>query len=247
MDKDKFTLIIDSITNRITQCKKAFNKVKTTDDLLKLTLEEVIALKKFCETEYEDMTKIAMVDFYHIIGMGDLTPPQMTKFTFAMRDYLNYRPDITNIKANLDSITKLPQLPTKTKFKLLALCDLTLTKNVRPDEEDEVDYEDVETVSTYTDLKAQATEPQIHHDCLVTTTPTFEIRGMSIIVKKEDIESFFNQIAPQQAYYGRFLHKVQQGGDALGIHWLKTTSSAVNYVGTLKQNQKDALIKKFNL
>ena len=45
-------------------------------------------------------------------------------------------------------MTNLPKIPVKTKFKLLALCDLTLTVG-----EDEDAFEDNATIDEYTELK----------------------------------------------------------------------------------------------
>ena len=80
--------------------------------------------------------------------MGDLSVPQMMKFVFMMKAYLAYRPNIKSISKGFDSMTNLPKIPVKTKFKLLALCDLTLTVG-----EDEEAFEDNATVDEYTELK----------------------------------------------------------------------------------------------
>jgi hypothetical protein len=71
-----------------------------------------------------------MVDLYHIIGMGHLLPPQMMKFTYAIHEYLQYRPTIKAINRGLDSIFNLPKIPVETQFKLLGLGDLTLISGV---------------------------------------------------------------------------------------------------------------------
>ena len=80
--------------------------------------------------------------------MGDLSVPQMMKFIFLMKAYLSYRPNIKSISKGFDSMTNLPKIPVKTKFKLLALCDLTLTVG-----EDEEAFEDNATIDEYTELK----------------------------------------------------------------------------------------------
>ena len=148
MKKEEFDLVINALQERLDNCEKYLGKIKTTEDLKNITIGQALELRDFCVAEVEKMTKIAMVDLYHIIGMGDLSVPQMMKFVFMMKTYLSYRPNIKSISKGFDSITELPKIPVKTKFKLLALCDLTLTAG-----EDEEAFEDNATVDDYTVLK----------------------------------------------------------------------------------------------
>lgn len=148
MKKEEFDLVISALQERLDNCEKYLGKIKTTEDLKNITIKQALELRDFCVAEVEKMTKIAMVDLYHIIGMGDLSVPQMMKFVFLMKAYLAYRPNIKSISKGFDSITELPKIPVKTKFKLLALCDLTLTAG-----EDEEAFEDNATIDEYTELK----------------------------------------------------------------------------------------------
>ena len=148
MKKEEFDLVIGALQERLDKCEKYLGEIKTTEDLKNITIGQALELRDFCVAEVEKMTKIAMVDLYHIIGMGDLSVPQMMKFVFMMKAYLAYRPNIKSISKGFDSITELPKIPVKTKFKLLALCDLTLTVG-----EDEDAFEDNATVDDYTVLK----------------------------------------------------------------------------------------------
>ena len=148
MKKEEFDLVIGALQKRLNNCEKYLGEIKTTEDLKNITIGQALELRDFCVAEVEKMTKIAMVDLYHIIGMGDLSVPQMMKFIFLMKAYLAYRPNIKSISKGFDSITELPKIPVKTKFKLLALCDLTLTAG-----EDEDAFEDNATVDDYTVLK----------------------------------------------------------------------------------------------
>ena len=148
MKKEEFDLVIGALQERVDKCEKHLGEIKTTEDLKNITIGQALELRDFCVAEVEKMTKIAMVDLYHIIGMGDLSVPQMMKFIFLMKAYLAYRPNIKSISKGFDSITELPKIPVKTKFKLLALCDLTLTVG-----EDEDAFEDNATVDDYTVLK----------------------------------------------------------------------------------------------
>ena len=148
MKKEEFDLVIGALQERLDNCEKYLGKIKTTEDLKNITIGQALELRDFCVAEVEKMTKIAMVDLYHIIGMGDLSVPQMMKFVFMMKAYLAYRPNIKSISKGFDSMTNLPKIPVKTKFKLLALCDLTLTAG-----EDEEAFEDNATIDEYTELK----------------------------------------------------------------------------------------------
>ena len=148
MKKEEFDLVISALQERLDNCEKYLGEIQTTEDLKNITIRQALELRDFCVAEVEKMTKIAMVDLYHIIGMGDLSVPQMMKFIFLMKAYLAYRPNIKSISKGFDSITELPKIPVNTKFKLLALCDLTLTAG-----EDEEAFEDNATVDDYTVLK----------------------------------------------------------------------------------------------
>ena len=148
MKKEDFDLVISALQERLDNCEKYLGEIQTTEDLKNITIKQALELKDFCIAEVEKMTKIAMVDLYHIIGMGDLSVSQMMKFVFLMKAYLAYRPNIKSISKGFDSMTNLPKIPVKTKFKLLALCDLTLTVG-----EDEDAFEDNATVDDYTVLK----------------------------------------------------------------------------------------------
>ena len=148
MKKEEFDLVIGALQERLDNCEKYLGEIKTTEDLKNITIGQAVELRDFCVAEVEKMTKIVMVDLYHIIGMGDLSVPQMMKFVFMMKAYLAYRPNIKSISKGFDSIAELPKIPVKTKFKLLALCDLTLTAG-----EGEEAFEDNATIDEYTELK----------------------------------------------------------------------------------------------
>ena len=148
MKKEEFDLVISALQERLDNCEKYLGEIKTTEDLKNITIGQALELRDFCVAEVEKMTKIVMVDLYHIIGMGDLSVPQMMKFVFMMKAYLAYRPNIKSISKGFDSITELPKIPVKTKFKLLALCDLALTAG-----EGEEAFEDNATIDEYTELK----------------------------------------------------------------------------------------------
>ena len=100
--KEEFNLVIGALQKRLDNCEKYLGEIKTTEDLKDITIGQALELRDFCVAEVEKMTKIAMVDLYHIIGMGDLSVPQMMKFIFLMKAYLAYRPNIKSISKHLN-------------------------------------------------------------------------------------------------------------------------------------------------
>jgi hypothetical protein len=76
------------------------------------------------------MTKFVQNDLYHLIGMGQLTPPQMAKLTYLTRDWLAFRSTVKTIAMNLDKISQLPGLPAHSSYKLRTWDDITLSSDV---------------------------------------------------------------------------------------------------------------------
>lgn len=128
MNKETFDKIKETLETRIVRCTIYFDKVKTTDDLKQLTIEQAQMLQRFCRQEEAEMTKFVQNDLYHLIGMGDLTPPQMMKLTFLTKDWLQYRSTIKTLAMNFDKISQLPSIPVASAYKL-KLCDLALASN----------------------------------------------------------------------------------------------------------------------
>jgi hypothetical protein len=128
MNKETFNEIIGSLQRRVDLCYGYLAGIYDTEDLSQISLARANSLKQFCVEEETIMTKICMVDLYHIIGMGQLSPTQMMKFTFKMQEYLSYRPTIKVLAQKLDKIGELPNIPVKTRFKLLGLGDIKTTR-----------------------------------------------------------------------------------------------------------------------
>ena len=152
MKKEVYEEIIGSLEARRKLCFEHLGVVHTTDDLKELSLAKAAELKRFCVEEVEVMTKICMVDLYHVIGMGNLSPTQMMKFTYTMQDYLSYRPAVKVLAQKLDSIESIPKLPVKTRFKLLELGNATLTYG-------EGDVVDEGSVDEYSSHKKELPDP----------------------------------------------------------------------------------------
>lgn len=127
MKKEIFEKIQMRLEARIAKCNLHLYEIETTDDLKKLTIEMAQALQRFCREEETVMTKFVQCDLYHLIGMGDLTPPQMMKLTYLTRDWLKYRSTVKAIAMNFDKISQLPGIPVNKAYILRTWGDITLS------------------------------------------------------------------------------------------------------------------------
>jgi hypothetical protein len=235
MNKETFNEIIDSLQRRVNLCYLHLAGIYDTEDLGTVSLSQAATLKQFCVEEETIMTKICMVDLYHIIGMGQLSPTQMMKFTYLMQDYLSYRPTIKVLAQKLDKIGELPSIPVKTRFKLLGLCDITLTYG----EGEEVDEASVED---YTVKKKSASIPEPPEDL------PFTVSGNVIEVDPERANYFIQlmeELFKVSLSTETFIKKVNAGAEYFGIAWkgpvyfsnyntLETTK--ITLVGNIKNN-----------
>lgn len=132
MNKETFERFMTLLQVRIDKCELFLGGIKTTDDFKKLTIQEALELQNFCRAEEALQTKIVQCDLYHIIGMGDLTPPQMMKFTYGIKEYLKYRSTIKTIAMNFDKISTLPGLPVSSFYKTHGFGGLSLSSVEAP-------------------------------------------------------------------------------------------------------------------
>jgi hypothetical protein len=207
MEKTKFQKLMDALAKRTELCELHLGDIHTTEDLGKLAIATAADLKNFCVAEEVTMTKIAMVDLYHIIGMGELTPPQMMKFTYAMQEYLHYRPVIKAIAKYLNSIFELPKIPVATQYRLIGLEGITLTAG----EGDPV--EDAASVDDY-----NAAKKSIHGS----TELPFQLEGSQIKVNMAQFEAFaaiVKSIYKVPISVDNFRQKIASKVEYLGINW----------------------------
>ena len=223
MKKEEFDLVIGALQERLDNCEKYLGEIKTTEDLKNITIGQALELKDFCVAEVEKMTKIAMVDLYHIIGMGDLSVPQMMKFVFLMKAYLAYRPNIKSISKGFDSMTNLPKIPVKTKFKLLALCDLTLTVG-----EDEDAFEDNATVDDYTVLKQmnakkdEEVSEKTDKEQITVQSDCFSIVDQTVMVDMGRLGEFhkvLSSLATTTCDFTKLIRRMLDHKSYFGIEW----------------------------
>ena len=224
MKKEEFDLVIGALQERLDNCEKYLGEIKTTEDLKNITIGQALELRDFCVAEVEKMTKIAMVDLYHIIGMGDLSVPQMMKFIFLMKAYLAYRPNIKSISKGFDSMTNLPKIPVKTKFKLLALCDLTLTVG-----EDEEAFEDNATIDEYTELKKvnvkadEEVSEKTDEEQVVVQGDCFSIVDQTVMVDMGRLGEFhkvLSNLATTPCDFTKLIRRILDHKSYFGIEWI---------------------------
>ena len=224
MKKEEFDLVIGALQERLDNCEKYLGEIKTTEDLKNITIGQALELRDFCVAEVEKMTKIAMVDLYHIIGMGDLSVPQMMKFVFMMKTYLSYRPNIKSISKGFDSMTNLPKIPVKTKFKLLALCDLTLTAG-----EDEEAFEDNATIDDYTELKKvnvkadEEVSEKTDKEQITVQGDCFSIVDQTVMVDMGRLSEFhkvLSSLATTTCDFTKLIKKIIDHKSYFGIEWI---------------------------
>lgn len=237
MNKETFDKIIDSLQRRVNLCYLHLAGIYDTEDLGTVSLSQAATLKQFCVEEVEIMTKICMVDLYHIIGMGQLSPTQMMKFTFKMQEYLSYRPTIKVLAQHLNKIGELPNIPIKTKFRLLGLGDLTLTYG----EGEEVDEASVED---YTSLKVVKTIPNPPTDLPFTLSGNIiRVNMYKLDYFVELMEALFNV----NLSVDNLRKKINNKGEYLGINWIGIeweTSGATCAVGNI--SSANSRLKIFN-
>lgn len=121
MDKSNYDIIIGALDERISTCSDNFDRIKTTEDISNLSISEAIRLRALARDEIDRMTTIAMVDLYHVIGMGNLTAVQLSEFIKKIKIYINYRPIIKSFANNLSSLDDLPQVERDTMYRLQEL------------------------------------------------------------------------------------------------------------------------------
>lgn len=202
MNKKDFTILMDSLQERIDDCQWVMPQNKT--QLENLTLREAANLKNFVHTELETMDRIAMVDLYHVIGMGNLSPQQMMKFTYAMREYLAYRPFLKAFEANgFTDLNNLPDFPTGAKFHLLKLGPLTLHLGEETAEEEVEDF----FGELHEDILTDSAEAPYTLDC-----------RKGICVKSGHIEDFCMDLGLGGAP-GVLERKIKNRSVYLGIDW----------------------------
>lgn len=206
MQTEVFDKIMTGLNERITACQENLGSIHTTDDIAELSIKDAVALRDFCMNEQAKMTKAVMVELYHIIGMGNLTAVQMTKFIQAIKTYLAFRSIIKAIASNLTDLNDLPAIPVHTKYKLSVLADVTLHAGPEsaPVVDDTAGIED-------------ATPP------LKASEIPYALNGKEITIPEERLLEFFRLGPKFGAATGNFdalKTKIGNAGEYWGIKWV---------------------------
>lgn len=213
MKKEVFDIISNNLEERVHMCEEYLDHIHTTGDLENISLKEAVELQKFCKSEQFKMTEIAMVDSYHIIGMGNLSAVQSTQFNKLLTKYLSYRSDIKAI-SNLREISNLPKLPTVSQFKLLQLGDITLVSQTRGECKDQIVYVDEEEVRDFSIAReAVETESQIG---LIPSS--LKLEGKVVSLHYGELAQFI-RLCGLEADLNLVLPKIINGVEYMGIKW----------------------------
>ena len=214
MNKDMFTKIQAILETRIIKCEQFLYGINTTEDLKKLTVGQAQALQRFCKEEEALMSRMVQTDLYHIIGMGNLTPPQMMKFTYLIKEYLQYRGTIKTLASNFEKISALPGLPVSAAYKLHCFDGIVLTSS-----------------------------PEALQAATSANVP-YAISGNLIQVLAQDLPrflTFWSEKAKVSFSENHFVQKLKSGSDYGGVRW--TVDNSGNYVGVIKQDSTQQLFE----
>lgn len=213
MNKDMFIKVQAALEARVSACYFHLDSIKTTDDLKRLTLENAQILLRFCRQEESIMTKFVQNDLYHLIGMGDLTPPQMMKLTYLTKDWLQYRSTVKALAMNFDKISQLPKIPVASAY-VCKVFDITLTS-------------DAEALSARAPLEV----------------PYAVSGNLIQVLKEDlsRFLTFWSEKAKVNFSENNFLQKIKASAEYGGVRW--TIDNYGNYVGVIKQDSVQQLFE----
>lgn len=192
MNKDTFETIQTNLEARITECKKHLDHILTTDDLRNITINEAQELKAWAKQESAIMTEIVMVDFYHIIGMGELTVLQTNTFIKLIKEYMSYRSDLKTISSHF-SLDNLPELPSISEFTLKQLGNITLTSKIRGRTKAASIIVETNEINDYAEAKKELSST-ISND--LETFGPFTVKSNVINIPSASLTEFINIVNP---------------------------------------------------
>lgn len=227
--------MIKALDERISTCSTNFDKIKTTEDISNLSISEAIRLRAVARDEIDRMTTIAMVDLYHVIGMGNLTAIQLSEFIKKIRIYINYRPVIKSFANNLSSLDNLPQIERNTMYRLQELGGIYLVNSDGGKTKEEF--------ASIHDYKAKGLT-----DAIKDAELTFTLEGTTIKLPTSQFENFCK--------YGGLIgcggkptvvtlkSKIEKGSQYCGIAWEGIDDDG-NAVGEVKVSSTLTKMKEY--
>lgn len=195
MNKENFEIIKTNLEARIAACKLHLDHIITTEDLKNISVGEAQALKTWAKQEQSIMDQVITAEFYHIVGMGELTVTQMNLFIKLMKEYMNYRSDIKTISWNL-SIDTLPGLPSQSEYKLKHLGDFKLASKIRGRNEAASIFTEEGTSEAKPAPQLAPGESESPADPKTVDLTEFSMQGRSLFLPPEKINTFIKLINP---------------------------------------------------
>lgn len=177
MNSANYTAMISALDERINNCSTNFDSIKTTEDIGRLSISEAKRLRDIARDEIDRMTTIAMVDLYHIIGMGNLTAVQLSEFIKKIKIYIKYRPIIKSFATNLGSLDDLPKPERDTMYRLQELGGIYLVSGDCGKAKEEF--------ASIHDYKAKGLT-----DAIKGAELSFTLSGSTIILPTSQLENF---------------------------------------------------------
>lgn len=231
MQSEHFTQIIENLDARVDMCVANFSGIKSDDDINNLPLAEAKRLRDLAKSEVEKMTNIAMVELYHIIGMGDLTMPQLSTFLKKVKTYLKYRPVVKFFAKNFTTIDDIPPIQNGTKYQLAELGNFWLTVG----NEEAVDD------------KASIDDYVREHHPTVKIGFDYSLRGKELKVHENQLDSLATNgeiIFGTQVNATTLKQKILKKCEYCGVAWQGIDSE--DYIhGTVKSNTVYLKLKKY--
>lgn len=209
MVKSKFNEIMKSLENRINYCSENFGNISCSEDIDNLPICTARKIRDASEKELENMNSVAMVELYHIIGMGNLTAVQMSVFLKKIKEYLSFRPIIKSLSGSLTNMDDIPEINNNTKYRLRVLGNFYIFSG----EEDN----SVEDIAGTEEYKKKILDKMKGIDL------SFTIDNGIIRIKKDQLSNFCNNSeilgCGNGASLSTLLKKIAGNGSYLGIKW----------------------------
>lgn len=117
MLKCQFDKLLAQIDVLIQQCEEC--KISSSAEFDSLTVGELRARIAKAQEAQANMDKVLQTEFYHIIGMGNLSAAQEVQLCAKIREYTSYRSYIKVISAYALPVT--PKIPTKADYNCKVL------------------------------------------------------------------------------------------------------------------------------
>lgn len=235
MNSANYTAMISALDERINNCSTNFDSIKTTEDIGRLSISEAKRLRDIAKSEVEKMTTFAMVELYHIIGMGNLTATQQSGFLKRTKEYLNYRPVIKSFANSLSSIDDLPEIDRDTMYKLRVLGgNYLVSGDAGKAKEDFASIKEYKTKGLADAIKASELD--------------FKLEGRQITISESQLANFCkdgNLVGVCPGINIDVLRKkITNGCDYCGISWYGFDSDG-NAVGTVIADSSRKKMKEY--